>query len=1251
MWKIWVDTGGTFTDCLAVAPDSSIKRLKILSSAVLRGKIVAQISPTTIKVEINWPVNLDIFEGYVFHQLNITETTLIKNIDFLKSEISFQTPVTIQQKSTDFEITANEQVPIFACRLITKTGLLDPLPAIDMRLGSTKGTNALLERKGAKVALLITKGFKDLVTIGTQQRPDIFALNIITPLPLYHTVIEIDERIASDGEILTPLNEQDIEKHIDYLLENDLSVAIAFINSYKYKIHEQLVYDRLKKAGIQFISMSSDLSSAIKILPRTQTAIVNAYLEPIMSTYIKGIQSKLGNGGLRIMTSAGAVVESSEFKPKDSLLSGPAGGIIGASIIGKISDEHQLVTFDMGGTSTDVSIYNGGLNFTYETQVGDAQIQSPAIHIETIAAGGGSICTYNNGMLQVGPESAGADPGPACYGNSGPLTITDINLLAGRIVEDQFAIPIDRIYSENALNFLLKTIEENENTSVNREHLLTSLLRIANEKMAAAIKNVAAKKGNDLSRLTLISYGGAGGQHACDMAEILQINKVVIPYDAGLLSAFGIGAADIDNIQQQLVLEDFVMFQPLIEKSWKSLIDIATNSLKAQGFKKEDIVIKHQFLHMRLKGQEATIELDTINNTQNIDERFKEAYLSLYGHWVDNLPLEVESLKLVATIPTKIATSTHYVSEKNVPHSSQFKKSLENGAYVDTPIFKWEQLSSGASITGPALVISDNCTVYIKNFWQFDLDGSNNATLTTLNTVQEQKINITQEAERTLYLNRFKSVVEQMGAVLERTSFSVNVKERLDFSCALLDSKGELIVNAPHIPVHLGSLGVCVRSVCENIELKKGDVAITNHPAFGGSHLPDITLISPIYYQDMHIGYVANRAHHAEIGGKTPGSMPTDAVTLLEEGVIIKPQLLIKGGIERFSEIEKVFMSGPYPTRSLAENLADLRGAIASINTGLQGVIKLCEEFGRDIVVDNMKRLKDHSDQLLTQKLSKLAKGKVSATEKLDDGSILCVTADTKPTNLTFDFTGSSKTHPFNLNATEAIVNSVILYVLRLIVDDNIPLNEGLMKHVNVILPTGLLNPNFNVENPPAVVGGNTEISQRLTDTILKCFDLVACSQGTMNNLLFGNDRFGYYETICGGTGAGSDFNGHDAVHQHMTNTRITDPEIIELRYPVRINRFEIRVGSGGNGKFRGGNGAVREFVFLDTLTLTLLTQHRQTKPYGMNGGNEGESGEQYLIRKSGTKEILGGVAQIDVNKGDRLVIKTPGGGGYGPIE
>ncbi|MEQ8245321.1 hydantoinase B/oxoprolinase family protein [Fulvivirga sp.] len=1253
MWQIWIDTGGTFTDCIAFTPNNEKKRLKILSNGVLKGRVIKQVSETEVEVEFNWPIDVDIFNGYHFKVLNQNSSQLVQSIDFDKRILTLQSnfeQTLNAEYNYDFEITANEEVPVLACRLATKTSLKNNLPPIDLRLGTTKGTNALLERKGAKVAFLVTKGFKDLVKIGTQQRPHIFELNIQTPPELYDHVIEIEERIASDGTVIQPLKLNSLREQINGLIKENYSVAIALLNSYKNNSHELELSKFLSESGIKNISCSSELSSAIKILPRAETAIVNAYLNPIMSKYILGIESKLADSTLRIMSSGGAVIPSHGFYPKDCLLSGPAGGIIGAADIANKSNVNEIVTFDMGGTSTDVAVYKNGVNYVYETKVGDATIQSPSIDISTIAAGGGSICSYENGMLTVGPQSAGAHPGPACYGNNGPLTITDINLLAGRISENNFSIPLSRSKSEVALQLLLKEINQDSESKTNSTQLINSFLKIANEKMAEAIRKVSMKKGYDISAMALVSFGGAGGQHACDLAETLNINKVIIPYDAGLLSAYGIGVADIDIIEQHQVLQEFESFKSNIENGFEDLNESATQRFVSQGFDRHSVTLKHKFCHLRLKGQETTIEV-SFENIEQVVKDFKKAYINLYGQWIDNRPIEIESIKLVASVVREKDASSHQLVSQYSPAHQSTQKGLVENSYQEVPVFEWEQLKAGAKIIGPAVISSQNCTVSLKKNWAFSLDNNENAIIQSQSKLLKKSHNFSTTAELALYKNRFAAVVEQMGAILERTSFSVNVKERLDFSCALLDANGELIVNAPHIPVHLGSLGVCVREVAAKIPLKNGDVAITNHPAYGGSHLPDVTLISPIYFENQLVGYVANRAHHAEIGGKTPGSMPTDATNLKEEGVIIEPTLLIDGGSSNFQAIVNLFQNADYPTRALQENIADLYGALASINCGIEGIKNLCSFHGFEVVKTQMQALKSNANHLLTHKLKSMTIANQSAEEYLDDGSKLKVKINHENEILTFDFSGTSEVHKNNLNANRSIVQSVILYVLRLLVDDNIPLNEGLMQNVNIILPICLLNPDFTKSDLPAVVGGNTEVSQRLTDTLLKCLDLAACSQGTMNNLLFGNSKFGYYETICGGTGAGHDFNGHDAIHQHMTNTKITDPEILEFRYPIRLDNFSIRKNSGGNGQFKGGDGISRTFTFLDDLTLTVLTQHRNEGPYGLKGGDNGKPGRQFLIRKDGAIVKLKYADQVNVQSGDQFTIETPGGGGYGSTD
>ncbi len=1239
MWQVWIDTGGTFTDCIAFTPSGEEKQLKILSNSSLRGRIIG-ISGNTLQCHFAWGIGTDIFRNYQFEVLTTDFRARIEHVDIESGIIQLDKTPDSSLTEMEFQISTGEEVPVLAARLLTETPLDKSLPELHMKLGSTKGTNALLERKGASVLLLVTKGFKDLLVIGDQQRPHLFTLNIVTPGPVYDQVMEVDERIDNRGAVLQKINTTGLLPHLASI-PRDTAIAIALMNSYVNDQHEQELKHVLTGMGFRHISCSTEISKAIKILPRTETAVANAYLQPVISSYIQGIESKLSGGRLQVMTSSGSIIESDGFQPKDSLLSGPAGGIVGAAKTARRSGEGRIITFDMGGTSTDVAIFNGEYDYAYETKVGAARIVSPCLRIETIAAGGGSICSFTEGILTVGPESAGADPGPACYGAGGPLSVTDINLLSGKLSPEGFSIPVNRDMAERAALDITERIKSQHGKSYSLEELLEAFTTIANEKMAEAIRKVSLKKGHDPRDYALLTFGGAGSQHACSIAGLLGIEKIIIPYAAGLLSAFGIGNADVEVFAEKLVLKPWsaVNDHALL---WRELQNQAFDNLQDQGYDQAQLKVKKRLYYLRFKGQENTIETEDIGN---VPELFKEAYEKLYGHWLEGPEIEIESLKLIATVHHDRPADEPDPKVAYQPQTTIFQESYSHGEWMSTPVYRWEQLRAGAVIQGTAIILSHNTTVYLEKGWQFDLDEYNTAIL-TYQTAASVSVIESEEANVELYKNRFMSVVEDMGAILQRTSFSVNVKERLDFSCALMDAQGYLIVNAPHIPVHLGSMGVCVRKVVESLPMNEGDVVITNHPAYGGSHLPDITLISPVYFRGQLTGYVANRAHHAEIGGKTPGSMPTNATSLEEEGVIIIPQYLICDGKERWDSLKKLLMHAPHPTRSPEENLADLRGGIAALKMGVDSVKLLCERFGVQNVTGYMSTLKSYVADTLNRNIRPW-QGHFQAEERLDDGSRLCVDL-TIGDRIRFDFAGTSPVHKNNLNATEAIVNSVVLYVLRLLLDKDLPLNEGLLENVEIVLPQGLLNPDFTKDHQPAVVGGNTEVSQRLTDTLLKALGLSACSQGTMNNLLFGNERFGYYETICGGTGAGEGFNGHDAIHQHMTNTRITDPEIIEHRYPVRLDGFAIRESSGGTGQWHGGNGVVRKYTFLDRLDLTLLTQHRKEAPYGLENGKPGKVGKQYLIRKEGTKHELHGIDNTVVEAGDRLIIETPGGGGWG---
>jgi 5-oxoprolinase (ATP-hydrolysing) len=1244
-WKIWIDTGGTFTDCIALSPAGELIRLKVLSSSVLRVRI-GRAEGSNITAYLPAGISADFLRGMSLRCGR--EIRTITNYESSQQKISLDKPLTEHLSIETAELFTGEEVPVFAARWITQTGLHDTFPPIEMKLGSTRGTNALLERKGARTALLVTKGFKDLLLIGNQQRPDLFALAIKKEIPLYTEVIEVDERIEANGNVLRSLHADEHEKVINRLQKKKIdSVAIALLNSYANPVHELGMEQTLRRAGFSYSSLSSKLSSQIKILPRAETALVNAYLDPIIHQYISKIRTVLVSADLKVMSSAGGLLPADDFQPKDSLLSGPAGGVMGALFKARQSGVDKILTFDMGGTSTDVSRCNGRPDYRFEATVGTLKILSPSLAIETIAAGGGSICAYDGFRFTVGPHSAGASPGPACYGAGGPLTITDVNALLGRLDEDNFSIPIKLSAADDALDELLKRVRKKRKTAPGKEELLESFIDIANEKMAEAIRKVSLSKGHDPREYALLSFGGAGGQHACALASILNMQHVIIPYDAGLLSAYGIGHARLESVKEKLVLKKLRDVFSQLDDDYQLLSDQAKESLVASANEALQNIQEHRLIFLRLKGQETSLEIE-FTTKEDLEKKFIAHYKIVYGHWLSDRDIEVESLRVVMTIGTEPRDDSPK-GKDYVPEPAKQKRMFISGRWRKCNVYRWETVSPGARIKGPALISSLNSTVVLEDGWTFHLDEKQNAHIRH-ERITKKRMVASPEAQLELFTNRFTAVALEMGTLLQRTSFSVNVKERLDFSCAVLDATGSLVVNAPHIPVHLGSMGVCVRSVMKTLPMKEGDVIITNHPAFGGSHLPDITLIRPVFFRKQLVGFVANRAHHAEIGGKKPGSMPADATCLEEEGVVIAPQYLVKGGVPQWEKIESLFSNAPYPTRSLQENLADLNGALASLVLGDEALKTYCKQFGLATVHRYMQLLKQHAAMLMRQKIKDFGNRKFKARELLDSGAPLQVSIFKKGNILHFDFTGSANVQPGNLNATVAIVNSVVLYVLRLWVDEPVPLNEGLLKDVKLVLPPGMLHPKFSEDNKksPAVVGGNTEISQRLTDTLLKALGLSACSQGTMNNFLFGNECFGYYETICGGVGAGPGFDGADAVHQHMTNTRITDPEILEFRYPVRLEKFEIRVGSGGKGKWKGGDGVVREFYFKEALDINLLTQHRTVQPYGMKQGEPGKTGEQFILRHQGKKEKLQGVDGARIQPGDRLTIKTPGGGGWG---
>lgn len=1240
-WQISVDTGGTFTDCMATGPNGTPHRLKVLSNGALRGEVLEWFSETSARIKVHWPVNADIFRGYSFRLLAQDDVTgTVATLDPVEQILTLTHPWNGPDTASDFEIFAGEEAPVLAARLLTQTQLGEDFPQIELRLGSTRGTNALLERKGARVALLITKGLEDLLLIGDQSRPDLFALDIKRPSPLYQTSIPVKERLDANGKVLVPLEQETVDRVITEVERSACtSVAIALMHSYRNPVHELQLSKALEEAGIPYISLSHGMSSTAKFLPRTETSVVNAYLSPIIHQYLSGIQSALNQAQLKVMSSAGGLMGLSSFLPKDSLLSGPAGGVVGAREMAQRCGYEKILTLDMGGTSTDVARYDNGFDYVFETKVGPARILSPSVAVETVAAGGGSICRFDGYKLTVGPDSAGSKPGPACYGDGGPLTITDVNLLLDRLDPGQISIPLSRRHAREALQ------KEIQHSGLSAEEALEGWRRIADETMAQAIRQISIGNGYDATDYVLLAFGGAGGQHACSVAELLNIRQILIPRDAGILSAVGLSQATLERFSTRQVLKPWAEIAATIEEEFAPLEDLSRKALQSEGLVESDIQIHQRLLYLRFRGQDHSLEVNFDPSKDPLKD-FEATYRQLYGHWISDQAIELVSIKVMARQKGSAAAGIgEAISTTYQPAPAHY--------VGQQAVHIWQNLKPGAAITGPAVLAGALSTTFINFSWEGIIDEGGNLRLKQLSPRGSSTEDDPQAAaiRLELFTRRFQSVASEMGALLQRTSFSVNVKERMDFSCALLDSEGELVVNAPHIPVHLGSMGVCTRAVASALDLGPGDIAITNHPAFGGSHLPDVTLVAAVFdEQGQRIGYLANRAHHAEIGGKRPGSMPPDAVNLAEEGVVIPPTYIVRKGEAAWERIKTIFTTGPYPTRNLPENIADLNAGLASIRAGEKALTSLTSQFGTETVLDFMSRLKDYANRQLQQQLKAWPQKAFSATETLDDGTPIQAEWTFSNGAVFLDLAGTGSVHSGNLNANRAIVQSAVLYVLRVLLQEDIPLNEGLMQSVRINLPTSFLNPDFD-EDPtkcPAVVGGNVETSQRLVDTLLKALGLSACSQGTMNNFLFGNAEMGYYETIGGGAGAGEGFSGASAVHQHMTNTRITDPEILELRYPVRLEHFGIRHGSGGNGKWKGGDGIIRRIQFLANMEVTLLTQHRVVSPYGLEGGKHGLVGKQTHIHANGIQTNLPGLAKIDLMAGDAIEIETPGGGGYG---
>jgi len=1258
-WRLCIDTGGTFTDCLAVDPAGVRRRAKVLSIGAIRVEMDALLSPTRAHLRHGLGVPDDFFAGArVRHTAAPAPGAVILAFDSATSVIEHDGSAAVAHGLC--EIDCGVEAPVLAAHLVTGTPLNASLPPMQLRLATTRGTNALLERAGPPTALFITAGFADLLRIGTQQRPDLFALDIIKPDPLHECVVEVEECIDASGAVCRSLELNELGTQAARLVQRGVrSAAVALKNAYLNDHHERQAEAILRQAGFTHITRSAAIAPLIRLLPRAETALVDAYLAPIIRDYLDRIGQRISTDTTMVMTSAGGLSPAASYRSCDSLLSGPAGGVAGAAAAARVLGENCIISFDMGGTSTDVARWAGDFEYTFEHHVGDARLLAPALAIESVAAGGGSVCWFDGHRLRVGPHSAGASPGPACYGCGGPLTVTDVNLLLGRADASRFQTPLHRAVAEQRCHELLDQVRHATGDSLSQSQLLTGLLAIANAHMADAISRISLRRGFDPATHALLAFGGAGGQHACAIADLLGINRIIAPADAGLLSAVGLFDARVERFAQRQVLRALDDLAPGELAEIISELDRSAASLvRADARDNESITIRRRLVEMRLLGQDSTITIE-YEHQSPLAARFNNTYAHLFGHEPVGR-VEVESIRVIASTaaPSTEAPDEPGPASLAPPRHINMQFGSQHGT---VPIIDRESFHSTQPISGPALLVDAHSTTIVEPDWSYRSGASDHIIIERTAKPGQRPCALSgsracgapdfSAAQLELFTNRFRAIVNDMGELLRRTAQSTNVKERLDFSCALLDADARLVANAPHIPVHLGAMGCCVRAVREALPMRPGDVVITNHPAFGGSHLPDVTLIMPVFDGRTLLGYVANRAHHAEIGGTSPGSMPPAARTLIEEGVVIPPMFVARAGKVDWSSIRALLSAPPHPSRQVEMNLADLRAALAANRHGATALVDLVRAHGRETVAHFMTALRAQASTTMQASLRRLGNHTFSAVEHLDDGTTLAVTIITNDGHATINFTGTSATHAGNLNAAPAIVHSAVMYVLRLLVREPLPLNEGLLEPVTIILPEGMvLNPHF-VDDPaqcPAVVGGNTETSQRLVDTLIKAVGLAACSQGTMNNVLFGNESFGYYETICGGAGATAQRDGADAVHTHMTNTRITDVEVLEHRYPVRLNRFTIRHCSGGRGAHRGGDGVIREIEFLEPVSLSVLTQHRVQRPFACEGGESGQVGRQCVIRADGSTVTLASIDGCEVGPGDRLIIETPGGGAWG---
>jgi 5-oxoprolinase (ATP-hydrolysing) len=1137
-----------------------------------------------------------------------------------------------------------------------------PVPVADVdavRMGTTVATNALLERKGERTLLVITHGFGDALRIAYQNRPHIFDRHIVLPEMLYERVIEVDERITADGAVLRApdieaLGAKMRQAHGDGIR----AVAVVCLHSYLYPAHERTIGKLAAQIGFDHISLSSEVSPLMKLIPRGDTTVVDAYLSPVLRRYVNQVADQLRGVRLMFMQSNGGLAEAGHFRGKDAILSGPAGGIVGMARMSTLAGFDRVIGFDMGGTSTDVSHYADEYERVFMNQVAGVRLRAPMLDIHTVAAGGGSILHFDGNRYRVGPDSAGAAPGPACYRGGGPLTVTDANALLGRIQPAHFPAvfgpggdqPLDIEIVRRGFTDMAEDIRAHTGDDRSPEQAAEGFLQIAVANMANAIKKISIQKGRDVSRYVLTTFGGAGGQHACAVADALGVRTVLVPPMAGVLSALGIGLADTTVMREQAVeIQLEAAGLPKLTAAADTLEQSARAELRDEGVGSDSIRVMRR-VHLRYQGTDTALGVE-LAGMDAMTAAFEGDHRAMYSFLMDR-PLIAEAISVEAIGLTEQPDLSHLgdPADGNNTSSPETVRVYSNGSWRNAPLRHRESMRPGESLTGPAIVVEANATTVVDDGWQ--------ATTTRLGHLLVERVVAPAQSEAgtdvdpvllEIFNNLFMSIAEQMGFRLEATAQSVNIRERLDFSCALFDPNGNLVANAPHIPVHLGSMGSTVKEVIRQrgAGMKRGDVYAVNDPYHGGTHLPDITVITPVFDAAGHalLFFVASRGHHAEIGGITPGSMPAGSHQIQEEGVLFDNWLLVEDGRFRETETRRLLTEAPFPSRNPDTNLADLRAQIAANQKGVDEVRKMIDHFGLDVVQAYMCHVQDNAEEAVRRVIERLEDGEYHYP--MDSGATIAVriTVDRSTRSATIDFTGTSPQLDTNFNAPSSVATAAVLYTFRTLVAGDIPLNDGCLRPLRIVVPEGsMLAPTY----PAAVVAGNVETSQAITGALFAALRVQAEGAGTMNNVTFGNERHQYYETVGSGSGAGYGFDGASVVQTHMTNSRLTDPEVLEWRYPVLLREFAIRHGSGGAGRWHGGDGAVRRIEFTEPMTVSTLSGHRRVPPYGMAGGSPGELGRNRVERADGNAVELAGCDSTEVEPGDTLTIETPGGGGYG---